>query len=232
MAESGFNFQKFIDDSKATLTNPKSYFASMAKEGGFGEPIIKALIYGLAAGIISFIWSLIGLSAAGGMGMGMFGAGAGGIMIIIGSLITAIIGLFIGGIIVLILSAISSGSTDFEANIRVCASLMVLSPVNALLSFLGGISLALGAIVALLVSLYGLYLLYNALVSTLGGKESIAKVVSIVLAIIPVIILISTLTCASVTSNYVDKMSDSKDMKELQDKLEDMAEKMEKEMDK
>ena len=228
MAESGFNFQKFIDDSKATLINPKSYFASMAKEGGFGEPIIKALIYGLVAGIISFIWSLLHLTAGGGI----FGAGTGGIMIIIGSLIAAFIGLFIGGLIVLILSAICGGNTSFEANVRVCASLMVLSPVNALLSFFGGISLTLGAIISLLVSLYGLYLLYNALVSTLGGKEGVAKVVSIVLAIIPVIILISTLTCASVTSNYMNKMSDSKDMKELQKKLENMADKMEKDINK
>lgn len=224
MAESGFNFQKLIDDSKATLTNPKSYFASMAKEGGFGEPIIKALIYGLVAGILYFIWSLLNLYAG-----GMFGAGAGGIMIIIGSIIAAFIGLFIGGLIVLILSAICGGNTSYEANVRVCASLMVLSPVSALLSFFGGISPTLGVIISLIVSLYGLFLLYNALVNALGGKEGVAKVISIVLAVIVAIFLIGALTCSSVTSNY---MSDSKDMKELQNKLEDMAEKMEKEANK
>ena len=227
MAESGFNFQKLIGDSKATLANPKSYFASMAKEGGFGEPIIKALIYGLVAGIISFIWALLGLSAA-----GMFGAAAGGIMVIISSLIGAFIGLFIGGLIVLILSAICGGNTSFEANVRVCASLMVLYPVNALLGFFSGINLTLGAIISLIVSLYSLYLLYNALVNALGGKQGAAKVISIILAIIPILILISALTCASVTSSYVDKMSDSKEMKELQNKLEDMAEKVEKDMNK
>ncbi|HMB20028.1 MAG TPA: hypothetical protein VKQ10_03090, partial [Spirochaetota bacterium] len=109
MAEGGgFNFAQFIDDSKNTLTNPKEYFASMAKEGGFGEPIIKALLYGLVAGLITFIWGIIGLSAAGGLGA-MFG-GAVGIMAIVGGLIFALIGLFIGGLIMLIISAICGGN--------------------------------------------------------------------------------------------------------------------------
>ena len=225
MAESGFNFQKFIDDSKATLLKPKEYFASMAKEGGFGEPIIKALIYGVVAGIISFIWSLLNLSPGAAF---MFG-GAGGIMVIIGAIIFAIIGLFIGGIIVLIISAICGGSTNFETNVRVTASLMVLSPVNAVLSIFTGLSITLGAFISLIVSLYGLYLLFNALVGALGAKEGTSKVVTIILAIIPILMLISSLMCASAVSNMTGKsmenmMENSEEMKELQEKLMKMAE--------
>lgn len=225
MAESGFNFQKLIDESKLALTTPKEYFSSLAKEGGFGEPIIKALIYGLTAGVITFIWSILKLAPMGGM----FGGAAGsGLMIIIGSLIFAVIGLFIGGVILLIVSAICGGNTNYEANVRVTASLMVLSPVNALLSFTSGINLMLGSIIGLLVSLYGIWMLYQALITTLEAKENISKIVSIILAAIPVLIVISTLTCYQTTSTLTEKyMKDMQtDDKEFQNRMMDMMEKM------
>ena len=225
MAESGFNFQKLIDESKLALTTPKEYFSSLAKEGGFGEPIIKALVYGLTAGVITFIWSILKLAPMGGM----FGGAAGsGLMIIIGSLIFAVIGLFIGGVILLIVSAICGGNTNYEANVRVTASLMVLSPVNALLSFTSGINLMLGSIIGLLVSLYGIWMLYQALLTTLEAKENISKIVSIILAAIPVLIVISTLTCYQTSSTLTEKYM--KDMqtgdKEFQNRMMEMMEKM------
>src|SRR3990172_5940625 len=189
MAESILDFTKFIQDSRQTLQSPKEFFYSMPKKGGFVEPIIKAAVYGLIAGIILFIWSLLHLSAGRGM-MGGYMGGS-GIMIIISSLIAAIIGLFIGGIIVLIVSAICGGTTDFEANVRVVAALMVLSPVNALLSFTMGLNLYLGSIISVLVALYGIWLLYSALTSALSAKEGSAKIVSIVLAAIPVLFFLS-----------------------------------------
>lgn len=52
MSENAFNFNEFIKESKDSLVNPKAYFASMKTEGGLGEPIIKALLYGIVAVII------------------------------------------------------------------------------------------------------------------------------------------------------------------------------------
>ncbi len=63
MADSSFNFSKLIDESKATIVNPKDYFSSMPKEGGLVEPIIKAAVYGLIAGVIYFIFTLLNISA-------------------------------------------------------------------------------------------------------------------------------------------------------------------------
>jgi hypothetical protein len=194
MAETGFNIQQIIEDSKNVLTRPKEYFTSMPKKGGFGEPIIKAVIYGAIAGILGMIWSFAGLTAARGMFGGMMGGGI-GVMVLVGALIGSVVGLFVGAIIILVLSAICGGTTDFEANTRVSASLMVLYPISALFGFAGGIHYSLGAIVSLLVGLYGIYLLYNALVHALGGKEGTAKIVAIVLAVIPVLMLLSALLC-------------------------------------
>ncbi len=219
----GFNFAQFIDDSQNTLTNPKEFFASMAKEGGFGEPIIKALIYGLVAGLITFIWGIIGLSAVGGFGA-MFG-GAVGIMAIVGGLIFALIGLFIGGLIMLIISAICGGNTSYEANVRVTAALMVMSPVQALLGFTGGINFYLGAIVGLAVSLYGLWLLYNALTASLQAKEGASKVVTIILAVLVVLMTITSFTTYKAASSFGDKYQ--KDAEKLiQDAMKDNPEGM------
>ena len=49
-------------------------------------------------------------------------AGAIGIMAFIWSVIGAVIGLFIGAVILLVISSICKGSTDFEANMRVTAA--------------------------------------------------------------------------------------------------------------
>lgn len=175
MSESStFDINAFIKESKDVLMSPKPYFASMKTTGGLGEPVIKALIYGAVAGIISFIWSLLHL------GGGMFGHGF-GIMILIWTIIYAVIGLFIGAVVTLIISAICKGSTDFEACARVTAACMVIMPVVALLGFFYGIGFTLGTIVSLVVSIYGLYVLYYGLVEALKANASTAKIVMFVL---------------------------------------------------
>ncbi len=125
----------------------------------------------------------------------MLGNGV-GIMALAGAVIGSIIGLFIGAVIILVISAICGGSTEFEATTRVSASLMVLYPINALFGFMGWIHFSLAYIMSLLVSLFGIYLLYNALIYALGGKKGTVKIVAIVLAVIPVLILVSSLVCA------------------------------------
>jgi hypothetical protein len=96
----------------------------------------------------------------------------------------AIIGVLIGGAIVLAISAICGGNQDFEASLRVAASLMVVYPVSAFFSFLYGISFTLAGVIGLVINLYAIYLLYEAVIRSLKGKESSMRIVLIVLAII------------------------------------------------
>jgi len=179
MSNENINFKKILNDSRETLLNPKGYFSSMPLSGGLTEPLIKAAIYGVVAGLLSLLWSVVGFSA---VGAGIWG-GAIGIMALIWAVIGAIIGLFIGGAIMLVISAICGGNTDFEANVRVTASLMVVYPINAFLAFFYAINFTLGGLVGLAVSLYGIYLLYHAVIQALKGKESSAKIVAIVLLV-------------------------------------------------
>jgi hypothetical protein len=179
MSNEKFDLKKFIEDSKNAVLNPKEYFTTLSITGGFGEPVIKAVIYGFIAGIFALLWSLLNIS--GGTGMGSLFGGAVGIMAFIGAIIGALIGLFIGGVIVLIISSICNGSNDYEANVRVVAAMMVLTPINAFLNVFNGISPALGGIIGLIVNLYGLWMLYHALNQTLKAKEETSKIIALVL---------------------------------------------------
>lgn len=183
MSNESIDFKKILNDSRETLLNPKGYFSSMPLAGGLVEPLIKAAIYGVVAGLFSLLWSVLGFSALGASFLG----GAVGIMSLIYSVITAIIGVFIGGIIMLVISAICGGNTDFEANLRVSASLMVVYPINAFLAFSYGINYTLGGVVALAVSLFGIYLLYHAAIQALKGKESSVKIVAIVFLVLALV---------------------------------------------
>jgi len=181
MSDSSFDFNLFIKESKDVLVNPKSYFSTMKTTGGMAEPLIKAVIYGAIAGAITFIWSLLGMGALGG---------AIGIMAFIWSIIAAIIGLFIGAVIVLVISSICKGNTDFEANMRVTAAVIVMMPISSLFGFAGHLNLYLGIIFGLAVYIFALWLLYNGLVEALKTNTETTKIVSYVLIAIIVLIML------------------------------------------
>jgi hypothetical protein len=186
MSNGTFDFNAFLRESKDVLVNPKSYFSTMRTSGGMTEPLIKAVIYGVVAGAIAFIWSFLKIGAA----TGGFWGGTIGIMVFISYIIGAIIGLFIGAVILLIISSICKGNTDFEANLRATASLMVIMPVSAFLGFTGHFSLYLGVIISLAVNIFSLWLLYNALIEALKAKPETTKIVMYILAILFVIFML------------------------------------------
>jgi hypothetical protein len=214
MANSTFDFSVFIKETKDVLVSPKSYFSTMKTTGGIAEPLIKAVIYGVVAGLIAFIWSLLKI---GGGTMSIFG-GAVGIMLFIYYIIGAIFGLFIGAVIVLIVSAICKGSTDYEANARVTASMMVIMPITALLGFVTGLNLTAGAIVHLVINIFALYLLYNGLVGALKAKPETSKVVMYVLVALLVLFFLLGFGARKRASKFMDEFN-NKDLKEL---LEDV----------
>jgi hypothetical protein len=210
MSEStSFDLNAFIKESKETLLNPKAYFSTMRTSGGMAEPVIKALIYGVVTGVIVFLWGVIGL----GGHLGVFGAGIGA-MALVWTVIGAVIGLFIGAVVLLIISSICKGNTDFEANLRVFASIMVLFPVSALLGFTTGINSVFGAIIALCVNLYGLYLAYHGLTVALKANPATTKIVMYVLAAILVIIMLAGLGGSKRVNKYMNDINQG-DLKEL-----------------
>lgn len=213
---SSFDFNAFISESKETLLNPKSYFSKMKLTGGMTEPLIKAVIYGAVAGVIVFLWSILGLGAA---GAGFLG-GAIGAMALVWYIVAAIIGLFVGAVILLIISSICKGNSDFEANLRVTAATMVVMPVSALLGFTMGINIYLGMIVSLAVSIYAIWMLYHGLVEALKAKPESAKIVMYVLIGLIVLFTLAGLS----TRNRVNKLMKGYDTEELRDVMKDLEE--------
>ncbi|OFY67620.1 MAG: hypothetical protein A2V64_07050 [Bacteroidetes bacterium RBG_13_43_22] len=214
MSESSFNFNSFIKDSIDVLVKPKSYFSTMKTTGGIAEPLIKAVIYGVIAGLIALIWGLLKIGGS----VGILG-GAVGVMMFVWYVIGAVIGLFIGAVILLIISAICKGSTDFEANTRVTASLMVIMPIGALLGFISGLNLTAGSIVSLAVNLFALYLLYHGLVEALKAKPQTSKILTIVLAALLVLFFFIGLGAKKTASKFLDEF-ENKDLKELLEDIE------------
>lgn len=190
-----------------------------------GEPILKALVYGAIAGVFVLIWSFLNISGFTG---GIFGSAV-GIAGFFWSIFGAVIGVFIGGLIVLIVSAICGGNTEFEPNMRVAAAIMVLLPINAFLGFFDGINFALGSVISLLVNLYGIYMLYWAVRGVLNAKEQPARIVSYVLGGVMVLFLIIGLATRNAVQKAAgwneDKVKEM--MKEYEDEMEDAKQKME-----
>jgi len=214
MSNSTFNFNSFIKESIDVLVKPKSYFSTMKTTGGIAEPLIKALLYGVIAGVIALIWGLLKIGGS----VGIFG-GAIGVMMFIWYIIGAIIGLFIGGVIMLIISAICKGNTDFEANVRVTASVMVIMPIGALLGFVSGLNFTAGSIISLLVNLFALYLIYHALVESLKAKPASSKVLTIVLAALLVLFFFIGLGTKKAASKFLNDFN-NEDFKEMIEDLE------------
>jgi len=218
MSNESFNFGRFLKDSVNSVLNPKSFFSSFNVEGGIGEPVIKALIYGALSGVFTFLWSVLNVS---GLTGGLFG-GAIGIMGFIWAIIGAVIGLFLGAVVVLIISAICGGSTDYVANARVTAALMVLMPISALFGFLTGINVMLSTVVGLLINIYGLYMLYYALVGPLKGKESSAKVLTWILVAVLALFLVIGLVTKKAANKFLDQYGiDTEELMEMGNDLEE-----------
>lgn len=184
MSNETIDLQKILNETRETLLNPKEYFSSMSLQGGYVEPIIKAAIYGVVAGLFALLWSLLGFSPTGGGGIW---GGAVGVMALIWSVVGAIATAFIGGALMAVISIICGGNRDLEANVRVASSLMAVYPIRAFLAFTYGISFSLGGIVGLGISLYCVYLIYHAAIEALKGREPSVKIAAIALVVFSLI---------------------------------------------
>ena len=124
--ERGF-FNAFVETLVMVLTRPSEAFTAMKREGGFGEPLIYALIGGCAGGFVSFLFSL-GLKSVGVFAdrhdtfSAMAGMGAGSAAFIILLPLFIIIGLFIGSAVIhLCLMIVGGANQSFETTFRVLA---------------------------------------------------------------------------------------------------------------
>jgi len=180
MSKKTFQFRAFLDESLLLLSNPEKYFRQLPLSGGYARPLLRALLYSIFAGILAFILNILEIYDGGMMPFMDNGVRA---LIPVWYIIGSIIVLMLGTGIMIASSALCRGRTDFETAMRLASSLMILLPVSTLLGISFGLGHRFGALVSLLVNLYGLYLVYNALVFSMGGRRKTAVILVLVLGL-------------------------------------------------
>ena len=147
--EQKFDINRVINDAKKIITNPAEYYSTMAKSGGFADPIIfvvvMAAVMGLITAVLSFFGSPIGLMAA----------GLGAIILVP---IAAVISSFIGAAILFVIWKLMGSEQTFETAYRCLAAAAAIYPVIAVLSIIPYIGSIIGVI-------WGAYLLIDKLLT-------------------------------------------------------------------
>jgi hypothetical protein len=142
--QKGF-FAAFIETLQMVLTRPAEAFTVMKREGGFGEPLIYAVVGASVGAIVAFLFSILfhsfgvftdqrnPLGAMAGMGIGSIG-------FIILIPLFLVIGLFIGAAIVhLCLMLVGGANQPFETTFRVLAFSQGSTGVLQLIPVCGGV---------------------------------------------------------------------------------------------
>jgi hypothetical protein len=124
--QKGF-FAAFIETLQMVLTRPAEAFTIMKREGGFGEPLIYAVVGGSAGAIVQFILQFalqsLGVFANHRNALGaMAGLGIGSVALIIFIPFAIVIVLFIlAAIVHLCLMLVAGANQPFETTFRVLA---------------------------------------------------------------------------------------------------------------
>ncbi|MBU1076462.1 MAG: YIP1 family protein [Spirochaetes bacterium] len=182
MAEKRKTFSTLIQISKNVLASPKEYFTSLEPDKTKINPYILSLFFGLSAGIISFLLSMLNIDTLNSLS---------GINIRLGAVIimpiVAILSLFIASGMIWILATLFKGDNTFKTILLVSASLQVILPINSFFQISYGVSPYLGYFIEVIISLYALYLLYFAFVHTLSINEKLGKTLIITFCAVKVI---------------------------------------------
>ncbi len=184
-----YQAKDIVDETRRLLSDPRTFFSGLPLQGGFAEPVIRAAAYGLAAGIANLLMAALGIPGLmhRGMGPGMqgFAPGAGmGLGGLVAMPVMALVGLFIGGGLLLLLSAICKGRTGYEACVRITSCLMVGMVISQLAMLLFVAGPMVGGLGLLAASLYSLWLGYMGLVHGLKADQGRARIAVAVLAVL------------------------------------------------
>jgi len=150
--QKGF-FTAFIETLQIVLTRPAEAFTVMKREGGFGEPLIYAVVGGSVGAIVSFLFSLLfhsfgmftdhrnPLGAMAGMGIGSIG------FIILAPLAIVICLFILAGVVHLCLMIVGGANQPFETTFRVLAFTQGSTGVLQVIPVCGGLIAAVWGIV-------------------------------------------------------------------------------------
>lgn len=123
-----------IDTVKQVILNPAGFYRSMPKVGGFGDPLVFAVVLGVVSGVIQ---AVLGLVHLGGGAVGVAALGT-----IIFMPIAVLIGGFIGAAIVFVIWKLMGSNESYETAYRCGAYAMAVHPIAVvamIIPFVGGL---------------------------------------------------------------------------------------------
>lgn len=175
------------------LTKPGETYAANKNKGDFSEgmKMIAAcsLVYGLLVGIAVFVLASAAGTLFGGVGLGAT-LGVGGLVVaVIGSVVLGVVGSYVMNHILLFASKLMGGTGEFNKQFYLYA--ITAAPVM-ILAGIANLIPVVGMLLAMLVSLYALYLWILMLKEVHGfdlGKAVIALILSaVIIAVIAFVI--------------------------------------------
>lgn len=126
-APGGFDIGTVIAQAKQVITDPRTFYAGMAKSGGLSEPLIFALVMGVTSGIVVAILSIIGL---GGFGM----TGAAGLSAILFLPLGMVLVCFIGAGALFVIWKLMGSTENYETAFRCAAYSTAIIPLVSIAS--------------------------------------------------------------------------------------------------
>ena len=156
----GFDLGTVIAQAKQVITDPGGFYRSMAKGGGYSEPLIFALVMGALSGLVFGVLSIIGLTGAGAAGLGA----------VIFMPIGLLIGSFIGAAILFVIWKLMGSPENYETAYRCVAYSTGILPVVTII----GVIPYLGTVVRVI---WGVWLMIIASTEVHGRSQQTAMIV-------------------------------------------------------
>ena len=205
--DNGFSLMTVIEDAKRVILDPMSFYRDMSRSGGYAEPAIFVAVMAVVLGLIMTVFAL-------------FGAGhLGAIAVSIGSVIImpimAVIGSFIGALIMFVIWKLMGSTQNYEAAYRSVAFASAIYPVMGVLSVVPYIGTIVGV-------LWGFYLMYAASIEVHGIKKETAR---IAIGILVVICLFMQISAEVASRKFASKAEEvGQGLEQMGEKYEDLGE--------
>ena len=178
--------QNIVDTVMAVITKPAEFYRGMAKGGGFGDPLVFAIVMGVIAGVIRAVFGMFHLGMVGST----FAALASIIIVPIAVLIFG----FIGAAILFVIWKLMGSNESYEAAYRCGAYATAISPITAVLGIIPYVGALLGMA----------WMLFLVVTASVEVHKIAAKTAWMVFGIITAIFALMS-TCGQLTARRMQR---------------------------
>ncbi|MEI8122187.1 MAG: YIP1 family protein [bacterium] len=117
-----------VETVKGVILNPVDFYRGMAKGGGFGDPLVFAVVMGVVTGLVQAVLGLLHFGAVASVAMALAS-------IIITPIAVLIFG-FVGAAIMFVIWKLMGSNESYETAYRCGAYAAAISPITALLGII------------------------------------------------------------------------------------------------